>query len=146
MKSLLRPLVALALAVWLAIPLVGNDGGDNAGGTGIWILPRATFLASGMGTGAPRATRELLANSQDVLMEVSSDCGACTATFVDEISGQPITLSASGGLVRLPYTVLQSLAGGVGPKAHVVIADSNQLGYVVAIDRREDGTLVLKVQ
>ena len=82
MMSLLRPLVAIALAVWLALPLVGNEGGDNASGTGIWILPRATFLASGMSQAAPRATKELLAIGQDVVMEVSSECGACSATFV----------------------------------------------------------------
>jgi hypothetical protein len=146
MKSLLRPLVALAVAVWLALPLVGNEGGNNAGGTGIWILPRATFLASGMSQSTPRATKDLLANGQDVVMEVSTECGACSATFVDELSGQPVALQASGGLVRLPASLLQSLAGAAGTKAHIVITDANQLGYLLTIDRREDGSLILKVQ
>lgn len=146
MKSLLRPLVAIALAVWLALPLFGSEGGNNAGGTGIWILPRATFLASGMSQSAPRATKDLLANGQDVVMEVSSECGACSATFVDELSGQPVALQANGGLVRLPASLLQSLAGAAGTKAHIVITDANQLGYLLTIDRREDGSLVLKVQ
>jgi hypothetical protein len=146
MKSLLRPLVALAVAVWLALPLVGNDGGNNAGGTGIWILPRATFLASGMSQSTPRATKDLLANGQDVVMEVSSECGECSATFVDELSGQPVALQTSGGLVRLPAALLQSLACAAGTKAHIVITDANQLGYLLTIDRREDGSLILKVQ
>lgn len=146
MKSLLRPLVAIALAVWLALPLFGSDGGDNAGGTGIWILPRATFLASGMSMATPRATKDLLSLGQDVVMEVSSECGACSATFFDEVSGQPVALQASGGLVRLPAALLQALAGAAGTKAHIVITDANQLGYLLTIDRREDGSLVLKVQ
>jgi hypothetical protein len=146
MKSLLRPLVALAVAVWLALPLVGNEGGNNAGGTGIWILPRATFLASGMSQSTPRATKDLLANGQDVVMEVSSECGECSATFVDELSGQPVALQTSGGLVRLPAALLQSLACAAGTKAHIVITDANQLGYLLTIDRREDGSLILKVQ
>lgn len=146
MMSLLRPLVAIALAVWLALPLVGNEGGDNASGTGIWILPRATFLASGMSQAAPRATKELLAIGQDVVMEVSSECGACSATFVDELSGQPVSLQAGGGLVRVPAALLQSLAGAAGTKAHIVITDANQLGYMLTVDRRVDGALVLKVQ
>lgn len=121
MKSLLRPLVAIALAVWLALPLFGSEGGNNAGGTGIWILPRATFLASGMSQSAPRATKDLLANGQDLVMELSSECGACSATFVDELSGQPVALQANGGLVRLPASLLQSLAGAAGTDRKSVV-------------------------
>lgn len=146
MKSILRLLAALALAVWVAVPTFGNDGGDNAGGTGIWILPRASFLATGSTEAGPRASKVLSSFSQDIVMQVSNECGTCVATFADELSGQQVSLQAYGGLVRVPASLLQALVGSSCSKAHIVIADASQLGYVLSIDRRDDGSLVLRVQ
>jgi hypothetical protein len=65
MNTLLRFVLALALGVWLAMPSLGSEGGENAGGTGVWILPRATFMASGevvepAGEALDRAAQDLL--------------------------------------------------------------------------------------
>jgi len=145
MKLLPRVLVAIALAIWMALPIFGDDGGDNAGGTGIWILPRAGFLACDSPGAAVRAQRSVPSAGQDVLVAVSSNCGTCSATFLDELSGQPVSLQSFGGLVRIPASVLQALPPGSGIKAHLVISDATQLGYVMRIERREDGLLVVKV-
>lgn len=144
MKLLQRVLVAIALAIWMALPGFGDDGGDNAGGTGIWILPRASYLAGDSLDGAVRAQR-LPSPGMDMLVAVASNCGSCSATFVDELAGQPVSLQMFGGLVRVPASVLQSLPSGPGLKAHLVICDATQLGYVVRVERREDGSLVLKL-
>ncbi len=119
MKSLLRLLAALALAIWVAVPVVGSDGGDNAGGTGIWILPRATCLASGMEVTPPRAAKVLTTFNHDVVMQVSSECGAVVATFVDDLSGQPVSLATFSGQVRIPASLLQAMAGSSCPKAPI---------------------------
>lgn len=144
MKLLQRVLVAIALAIWMALPSFGDDGGDNAGGTGIWILPRAGYLAGDLFGGASRSQR-LPSPGQDLLVAVASNCGACSATFLDGLSGQPVSLQSFGGLVRIPSALLQALPQGSGIKAHLVISDATQLGYVMRVERRDDGALVLKV-
>lgn len=145
MKLLQRVLVAIALAVWLAMPILGNDGGDNAGGTGIWILPRAGYLAANSQEAVAREQRNVPSFGQDLQVAVSSECGACGATFLDEVSGQPVALQSVGGVVRIPAALLQSLPQGDGTKAHIVISDASQLGYLMRVERREDGSLVVKV-
>ena len=145
MKLLQRVFVAIALAVWMALPILGNDGGDNAGGTGIWILPRAGHLAVTSQDAAARAQRSLPSAGQDLLVAVSPECGACAATFLDELSGQPVSLQSVGGVVRIPAALLQALPEGDGTKAHVVISDAAQLGYLMRVDRRADGSFVVKV-
>lgn len=145
MKLLQRVLVAIALAIWMALPILGNDGGDNASGTGIWILPRAGYLAADSQDAAVRAQRNMSGSGQDLLVAVSSDCGTCAATFLDELSGQPVSLQSVGGVVRIPAQLLQALPQGNGTKAHVVISDASQLGYMMRVERREDGSFVVKV-
>lgn len=145
MKLLQRVLVAIALAVWLALPILGNDGGDNASGTGIWILPRASCLAVDSPDAAVRAQRNVTSAGQDLLVAVSSECGSCAATFLDELSGQPVSLQSVGGVVRIPAALLQALPDGSGTKAHVVISDASQFGYLMRVERRTDGSVVVKV-
>lgn len=145
MNLLQRVLVAIALAVWLALPILGNDGGDNASGTGIWILPRAGCLAVDSQGAVVRAQRNVSSLGQDMLVAVSSECSSCGATFLDEVSGQTVALQSVGGVVRIPAALLQSLPQGDGTKAHIVISDSSLLGYLMRVERREDGSLVVKV-
>ena len=145
MKLLQRVLVAIALVIWTALPILGSDGGDNASGTGIWILPRAGYLACDAQNAEVRAQRNLPTSCQDLMVAVSSDCGACAATFLDEVSGQPVPLPSVGGVVRIPASLLQALPQGNGTKAHVVISDAAQLGYMMRVERREDGSFAVKV-
>lgn len=145
MTSLLRLLAALALAICLALPGVGDDGGENGGGTGVWVLPRATYLTPPCG-GAPRAS--LLAHSihQDCVMQVSEEVGAATASFVDNLSGVPCALPVVGTSVRIPAALLQSLAGLSLPTATVLIADAAQIGYVIHITVNGDATATIRVE
>lgn len=145
MKLLQRVLVAIALAIWMAMPILGNDGGDNAGGTGIWILPRAGFLASDSPNAAVRAQRAVPGACQDLMLAVSSECGNCAAMFLDELSGQSVALQSVGGMVRIPASLLQALPQGDGTKAHVVISDASQLGYLMRVERSADGSFLVKV-
>ena len=58
MNVLRRLTLAIALAVWVATPVV-NGMGEGGGGTGVWVLPRAGHFSSAVtpipGT-SPRAT------------------------------------------------------------------------------------------
>jgi hypothetical protein len=136
MNTLLRFVLALALGVWLAMPSLGSEGGENAGGTGVWILPRATFMASGEvvePAGEPRASKKLSSLNQDVTMAVSIECGSCTATLIDDLSGVPVALQVTGPNIKLPASLLQAL-GAAGPaKASIVVVDANQMGYVMRV-------------
>lgn len=133
MNTANRCLLALLLALGLVLPSVSSVGGEN--GLGIWILPNANHLTSGIGcstTGAPRAMHTF-AVGKDIVMDVSSGMGAAVATFVDELSGQAIALPVVGGRVTIPGSLITVLAGSSSPRASVLIADSAQLGYLITV-------------
>ena len=78
MTPLSRILLALALAVWVAVPGVGSDGGENAGGTGVWILPRAASICAF--SGPPREMRTIPAPlAADCTMQMSVEIGSAVA-------------------------------------------------------------------
>jgi hypothetical protein len=145
MISLLRVLAALVFALCLALPGIGGDGdgGENGGGTGVWVLPRAGFLTP-PATGAPRATLSISVN-QDCLLQLSPEMGAATGTFVDDVSGSPVSLGISGSTARIPCALLQSLANMTVRTATVLVSDAAQLGYVIEITVHMDGTATLHV-
>ncbi len=132
MKNTLRWLVAFALAICMALPVLGGEGGENGGGTGIWILPRANFLTMNGGAAAPRDVRTV-GLSQDVLMEVHTDLGSVSATFVDQVSGSPVALQVQGRVVRVSASLLQMLGTMSTKTAYITIADATQLGYLIRI-------------
>ncbi len=148
MTSLSRILLALALAIWVALPGVSSDGGENAGGTGVWILPCAANLNSGSGLGGmPRSSRSFQAPlTTDIAMMMSVEVGNATATFVEQVAGVPVALPVNGSLVRIPATLLQALAHAPQPSASILITDAAQVGYVihVVIDP-QSGTATIRV-
>ncbi|MBL8731067.1 MAG: hypothetical protein JNN13_01720 [Planctomycetes bacterium] len=128
-----RCLLALLLALGLVLPSVSSEGGEN--GLGIWILPNANHLTSGIGcstTSAPRAS-QTFAVGKDITMDVASGMGAIVATFVDELAGQAISLPVVGGRVTIPGELVEALTNSASPRASIVIADACQLGYVLTL-------------
>jgi hypothetical protein len=142
MATMLRVLVAAALALALALPAVGDEGGENTGGMGVWVLPRWSFVAAV--PGPVRDCRQAHPIGADCVMQISSECGPAAATLVDELSGLPVSLPVSGSLVRIPATLLQALAQSSAP-ATVVVADSEQRGYVMTITFGAPGTATISV-
>jgi hypothetical protein len=132
MKALRNALLALALAAWLAVPGVGGDGGENGGGTGVWVLPRASTLTSSTGSGAPIAC-ESSPITQDKFFLLSSEVGVASATLVDTCSGLPVSLPVLGTVMRVPATLMQAIAHNPVPSATVVVADAANVGYVIKI-------------
>jgi hypothetical protein len=128
-----RLLVALALALWLALPGVGNDGGES--GSGVWVLPRATFLTSSSFSGAlpVRDEKVVTTLTQDVVMRVSEEMGAPVATFLDSVVATPVALPVIGDRVRLPANLLQALATSPNPTADILVVDAAQMGYVIRV-------------
>ncbi|MEO6596358.1 MAG: hypothetical protein ABIP94_16535 [Planctomycetota bacterium] len=136
MNTILRVIVAVLLAAWVAVPSVGSEGGENAGGTGVWVLPRAEFLCSGSGVpcaGLPRSEIALPDFTKNVHLELSSEMGAAVATLVDQISGVSLGLSVVGNKLVLPSVLFQSLAGSGVTQANIVVADVNQMGYQIRL-------------
>lgn len=143
MMSLLRLLLALVTATIIALPIISSDGGENGGGTGIWILPRARFLCAGPAP-APLDSKNLATLSVDLVMQVSAECGACVATLIDEVSGVPVSLPAVGSRIRLSAALLQVVASG-GGRASIVILDSSGLGYSLKVTTSSSGGATIAV-
>ncbi len=143
MAALLRLLAAVAMAVALALPGVSDEGGENNGGVGVWVLPRASCVPPI--AAAPRAVRNGVPIAQDCLMKVSDECGPTAATFVDDMSGLPVSLHVSGSVVRVPASLLQALAAMPLPTASVLITDSQHVGYVALIAVHANGTATIRV-
>ena len=143
MTSQLRVLIAFVIALIVALPIVSSDGGEGGGGTGIWILPRATFLGAGLAT-SPVDHKSLATLNNDLVMQVSAECGACAATSIDEVSGMPVSLPVLGSRIRLPATLLQALAA-TGAKANIVIMDSSGLGYSLSVTASSTNGLLVNL-
>jgi hypothetical protein len=142
MTNLIRCLLALALAIGLVLPVVGGEGGENGGGTGVWILPRANFLSTSMSV--PRDTRTIPVNV-DAILQVSNEVGVCSATSLDGLTGLPVSLPVVGNQVVVTAALLQSIGSLPSKCANVVIADASQVGYLVRITVLQNGTALVQV-
>lgn len=138
MNTTLRILAAALLALWLAIPGISGegDGGENAGGTGVWILPRSEFLSSGSGMQGrqPRTSPIAIPNLQlDVKLRVSSETGQCSGTLFDGLSNTPVDLPVIGQSVILPASLMQALFAARVPACDIVIVDAAHRGYLMTL-------------
>lgn len=136
MNAIARLLLAVFLAALIVLPTVGSEGGENGGGTGIWILPRATFFSSGAGAevGAiPRANQVFNNASQGMRLMMSDDVGSAVATLVDEVSGFPTALGIAGLQVTISSTLIQSMIAANNLRATIVVTDESQMGYYIKL-------------
>src|SRR5262245_21978097 len=143
MKLLTRILAALALAIGLALPAVGGEGGETGGGTGVWVLPLSRSVTFGA-LGAPRDHRSF-GITQDIVMQCSSQGGIASATFVDDLTAVPQSLPVSGSQVRVPTSLLQSLTELPSPSGTILIVDAAQLGYVMRLSINAQNQATIEV-
>lgn len=144
MKALLRFVVASLLAIAMALPSLGGDGGPNGGGTGVWVLPAASFLSAAP-TASPRDSHVSISTSESLQFKVSDEVGQIVALFFDELSGAPVALPINGREVTVPAALLSAMSQRVGARADVLIADASLRGYVVKIVIAEDRTATVRV-
>jgi hypothetical protein len=140
MNTTLRVLAAALLALWFAIPGVSGDGegGENAGGTGVWILPRCESISSGTWQigqqSQPRVAPFAIPSlNQNVKLRVSNECGATSATLFDGENGTPITLGVVGQYVELPSSLLRGLHAAGVAESQIIVADANGRGYLIEL-------------
>ena len=144
MKALLRFVVASLLAIAMALPSLGGDGGPNGGGTGVWVLPAASFLSSAPAPN-PRDSHTSVSTAQPLQFKVSDEVGDVVAIFFDELSGTPVALPVSGREVTVPAALLAALSQRVGARADIVIADASLRGYVIKLSIASDRTATVRV-
>lgn len=144
MTTTLRILLTLALAAFLVLPGFGGDGGENGGGTGIWILPRASSCVTASPGGVPRDQRCFASLQSDVVMQVSSDCGSVGATSLDDLTCVPSALPVLGNSIRVPASLLQMLAASHA-KATVVVMDSQGIGYTLLVTASTTSGALIRV-
>lgn len=130
MKHLLRILTVALAAAWLATPGVSGEGegGENAGGTGVWILPGPCALGGGPALGAS-AVRQVPTLANDVTMTVSAQLGSVVATACEAGSGTVIPLSVSGRDVTFRGSTMRAFRDANVQVVEIVICDSSQQGY-----------------
>lgn len=137
MKTAFRILAAALLALWLAIPGISGDGegGENAGGTGVWILPRCSSLTSNTPSNGLLVSQvppiALGAMTTEARFRVSNECGATVASLFDGASGTPIALPVVGQYVVLPVSVMQGLLTARIAESDIVIIDAAHRGYLL---------------
>jgi hypothetical protein len=144
MKAMRRFVVASLLAIAMALPGIGGDGGPNGGGTGVWVLPAASFLSASPATNA-RDTHVSVSTSEALRFKVSDEVGDVVALFIDELSGIPVALPVNGREVTIPVAVLGAMAQSVGARADIVIVDPTLRGYVIKVAIAADRTAVVRV-
>lgn len=144
MRSLLQLLAVAFLAALLALPGVSGGGGPGGGSTGVWVLPLSSYLSAGP-LGAPRDVHAGVSTDEPLVLQTSGEGDGLTATFCDELSGEPISLPVVGEVVTIPAAILQALAQGPGTRADVVIADAALRGYVLSITIGNDRKATVRV-
>ena len=145
MIALLRLAVASLLALALALPILGGEGGGpNGGGTGVWVLPLSSFLGGDL-VGPPRDVHVGISTAQSLVLQTSGEGDGLAATFCDELSGEPLELPVVGDCVTVPVAVLQALAQRIGARADVVINDSSRRGYLLRLEVAADRTVTVRV-
>jgi hypothetical protein len=148
MHHLLRSVLALITAAWLMSPAPGNGGGENNGGTGVWILPACANITAAAQdpAAAARMTIQVPGTASDVRLQVDSSMGVASAVFVDDLSGAVIGMPVAGRLVTLPRQLLQALQHSPIGKGTLMITDASQMGYVIRVVAMADGSVSLAVR
>ncbi|MFN9277935.1 MAG: hypothetical protein ACK6D1_11390 [Planctomycetota bacterium] len=144
MKVVRQILAACLFLAVLALPGIGGDGGPNGGGTGVWVLPAASYLTAN----APTLVRDAHASvsvSQPLRLKVSDEVGDAIAVFADDLSSAPISLPVVNREVTVPAALLTAMSQRIGSQAVVVIADASLRGYIVKIAIAADRTAVVRV-
>lgn len=143
MTTFHRALLALLFAAWLAMPSLGDEGGENASGGGVWILPCAAVVdETALQSGAVGPQRCQLAShsvGQELRMQVASNLGMVSAVLASPLSSDPLPLQVDGSIVVVSRSLLQALAAGK-TAAHILIVDAQQSGYIIDLSIDATGT------
>ena len=142
----MRTTLAVLLALWLALPSLGSEGGGDAGGTGVWILPTAAPMHGALLNPTQPRCAGSVRSQTGLTLSMSSQVGPAAAVFVSASTSDTMPLSVHGGQVVLPQSLLQYLASS-GGRGMIVVTDANQFGYVVDVRAKKvPGEAGLKVR
>lgn len=137
MTPMLRNLFSLLVLALLAIPAPGDEteGGENASGTGVWILPACAAVdPAQVGPLAPtRSTFVCNDMSKPVEMKVSAAMGCSSATMTYDVLGTPCALHVSGQIVRVSPAAMAALNQSPTKTATIIVSDAAQNGYVLTV-------------
>ena len=124
------------------LPLTGSTVGG--GDTGVWILPRSTFIGSVAMVVSSYSSGNLTASSprvritgsvnESMSMRVSGEMRIPpVAVVVDPISGVQLNLGVVGGIVVLTPRIIGLVGASVSGVAIGTIVDAQGRGYMLAI-------------
>jgi hypothetical protein len=129
--SMLRGLLAFALALVFVVPATAGNGGGGEGGNGVWILPRSSVIGGLLPTPItpPRGTCHYSSSAQSLEMKVSAEVVNPIALLVDPISGAQIPLTSTIDTVTIPVSVINGLLAANVTSALGTILDASNHGY-----------------
>lgn len=150
MQTLARILLTILLAIAIAVPSVGGEGGENAGGTGVWILPRSSclsgFLAPNVCSPNVGSTHSVADMAHDFTLRVDEECGEVVATAVDPATSASIVLAVSGRDVIVTPHLFDAVRGAGGAGLSIVISDAANRGYVITATLESSGAVTFSVR
>lgn len=132
---MLRHIVSLLAVALLAMPTPGDEGGENASGTGVWILPACAAIdpAQVAPTAPTRATFVCSDLGKPVTLQVSQAMGAASATLTFDLLGATVPLQVSGRTVVVTPSLMTALTQSPSSTATLLISDSHPNGYVMRL-------------
>ena len=143
MNVLHRLTLAIALAVWIASPVV-NGMGEGGGGGGVWVLPGHSAVVGPVPGTSPRQTLAFANPSQDIRLVVTG-MSTAVATLIEESSSVATSLPVVGAEVVIPSALQQALVSSSCALATIVIVDAHQVGYYIQLVVLSGGAFELRV-
>jgi hypothetical protein len=138
LKTLARCLLLVLVGLLGAVPMVSAEDIPGGGGdTGVWILPRSSYLNGSLGANvistAPSRGTRTTSLDKSFSMRISSEMGSPTAFMTDPLSGLVLPMLVNGRDVTIPASTLQALANASVRLAIGSILDANGRGYYLRI-------------
>lgn len=136
---LLRSLSLMLAGLLLVLPVIGHDdrGGGGGGESGVWILPRSSYIGNNGGAGIistpPRATRPHSDLSRDLQMEMSSEMQSPVAVLMDPQTNVSVQLPVDGKVVTVPGVMLQTYVAAGLTQVYGTLVDGQGRGYVLRV-------------
>lgn len=135
MNPMLRNVFSLLVLALLAIPAPGDEGGENASGTGVWILPACAAIdPAQLDPSAPTRAQFVCSDtSKPVEMRVSQAMSSVSGTMTYDVLGTPVALEVTGQVVRVSPAMMAALSQSPCKTATILISDVHQKGYVLRL-------------
>lgn len=137
MMAVVRAVLLVLVGLFAVLPLFGHDDEGGGGDSGVWILPRSSYLGSGGGpqiiSAPPRGIRHHPDLSRDLSLQMSSEMSEPTGVLTDPVTNRPIPLAVDGMHVTVRSATLRSIESAGVTEVYGTVIDSQGRGYILRL-------------